>query len=178
MEYKKVENFTKYFVCDDGFVYKACGGTRGLKKLKGMPNSGGYRSIVMVENGYKERWLVHRLVATYFVPNPDNLPYVDHIDGNKLNGFASNLRWVSAKENANNPNTKDIGPKTFRKNHEIPLIFKKEGIEIKCDSQYIASQYFDCDRKTLLDAARNGETIWGFSVSQVEEYNKKHVSDF
>lgn len=117
-----------------------------------MPNSGGYRAIIMVENGYKERWLVHRLVATYFVPNPDNLPYVDHIDGNKLNGSASNLRWVNVKENANNQNTKDNAAKTYRKNHEIPLI--------------------------LLDAARNGETIWGFSVSQVEEYNKKHVSDF
>lgn len=54
----------------------------------------------------------------------------------------------------------------------------KKGIEIKCDSQYIASQYFNCDKKTLLGAARNGETVWGFSVSQVEEYNKKHVSDF
>lgn len=42
---------------------------------------------------------LHRAVAAAFVPNPDNLPEVNHIDGNKLNNHASNLEWTTRKGN-------------------------------------------------------------------------------
>lgn len=45
-----------------------------------------------------QRYL-HRLLAEHFIPNPDNLPQVNHIDGDKLNCSLDNLEWVSAKEN-------------------------------------------------------------------------------
>lgn len=47
--------------------------------------------------------LVHRLVAKTFIPNLDNKPCVDHIDGNPENNNVENLRWVTYKENTNNP---------------------------------------------------------------------------
>ena len=51
------------------------------------------------ENGAKNEY-IHRLVAKTFIPNPQNLPQVDHIDGNKSNNHVSNLRWVSNYDNA------------------------------------------------------------------------------
>ena len=51
-----------------------------------------------VHVGGKDR-LVHRVVAETFIPNPDNLPEVDHIDGDKSNNCVENLRWVTRSQN-------------------------------------------------------------------------------
>lgn len=78
------------YVDRHGEVY---GSNRG-ERLTPMPN----RQYLSVRLAGKTR-PIHRVVAEAFIPNPDNKPEVDHIDGNKHNNNADNLRWVTRSEN-------------------------------------------------------------------------------
>ena len=59
----------------------------------------GYQSLKLIKDGARRGFLVHRLVASIFCPNPLNKPDVNHIDGNKANNLASNLEWCTKSEN-------------------------------------------------------------------------------
>lgn len=74
-------------------------------KLRSGP-SNRYQTVHLSLNGNIVDLYVHRLVANTFISNPDNYPYVDHIDGNTTNNKVSNLRWVNEFENSQcNSNT-------------------------------------------------------------------------
>lgn len=59
----------------------------------------GYHTAVLYNNGKPKSFKVHRLVAFAFIPNPDNKPHVNHIDGVKSNNLINNLEWVTISEN-------------------------------------------------------------------------------
>ena len=69
--------------------------------LKGYENCNGYRATVLCVNHVPKSKLIHRLVAEAFIPNPDNLPQINHIDGNKKNNSVENLEWCDSKHNIN-----------------------------------------------------------------------------
>lgn len=60
----------------------------------------GYCRLSIKVDGKRKHYAVHRLVAIAFIPNPDNLPQVDHIDFDKSNNCVINLRWCTNKENS------------------------------------------------------------------------------
>ena len=61
----------------------------------------GYLRILLSKNGTHKHYSVHRLVATTFLPNPENLPQVNHRDEDKQNNHVDNLEWCSSKYNIN-----------------------------------------------------------------------------
>lgn len=75
------------------------------KVLKQYPDGKGYLMAWLYKGGKRYTVKVHRLVANSFIPNPENKPQIDHIDGDKINNHVDNLRWVTAKENFHNPIT-------------------------------------------------------------------------
>ena len=80
----------------------------GLKSGKIIKPSlvNGYHRISLCKQNIVKNVFIHRLVAEAFVFNPDNKPYVDHINTNRTDNRVFNLHWVSKKENNNNPLTK------------------------------------------------------------------------
>lgn len=59
----------------------------------------GYKYVNICKNNKIKTYRIHRLVAETFLPNPEKLPQVNHIDGNKLNNDVNNLEWCSCKHN-------------------------------------------------------------------------------
>ena len=92
---KQILNYENYEIDENGNVYNVC----SKKFLKGSIGENGYRYYRLSKNNHKKMFYAHRLVAEYFLLNPDNLPVVNHKDGNKLNNNVNNLEWVSYSDN-------------------------------------------------------------------------------
>ena len=97
-EFRIIKDFPNYSVSNSGIVRNNKTG----KIITQFPNTNGYARTRLYQNGMSRNFLVHRLVASAFIENPDNKPYVDHIDNNILNNDLSNLRWVTFRENSIN----------------------------------------------------------------------------
>ena len=71
------------------------------KILKPKIRGYGYKAVMLSKNNIHKLYYIHRLVAEAFIPNPDNLPCVNHIDENKNNNCIENLEWCTRKYNTN-----------------------------------------------------------------------------
>lgn len=83
--------------------------------LKTATNKSGYLQINLYRNGTQKVCLVHRLVAMAFLPNPDNLPCVNHKDENRSNSHVDNLEWCTHEYNSNYSHTGTKANKDRRK---------------------------------------------------------------
>lgn len=101
-EWKEIENYPNYMVSNKGNVKSLNYKQTGLEKImKQKKRKNGYCEISL-RNKDGGRWfLVHRLVAMAFIPNPENKPQVNHKDENKENNSVENLEWMTSQENLN-----------------------------------------------------------------------------
>ena len=93
------------------------------KFLKLVKDNNGYEVVTLSKNGKAKTHKFHRLLAMAFIANPDNKPYIDHIDTNRTNNNLDNLRWVTQEENSNNEISLQHYKKASIKNSKlIPLV--------------------------------------------------------
>ena len=93
---RRIEGSNRY-IREDGVVIWKYRSREGYKETRGYSKDGTKYPVVKINNKF---WLIHRLVAIAFIPNPDNKPYVDHINENKLDARVQNLRWCTPEENS------------------------------------------------------------------------------
>lgn len=91
---KVLDLFSGYTIREDGEVTSRFG-----KKIKPQISSNGYVRVELSQSGNGKKYLLHRLLAQAFIPNPNGKPQVNHIDGNPRNNRLDNLEWVTRSEN-------------------------------------------------------------------------------
>jgi hypothetical protein len=104
----------------------------------------GYKVYGLMNNNKLYQYKTHRLVALTYIPNPENKPQVNHINGNKSNNHISNLEWCTAKEN--NVHAYNIGLKNAAKGKNHYMQLRKRGKhhnakKVKCIT---TNEVFDC----------------------------------
>lgn len=94
---KRIMGYEDYGITTDGKVisYKF----KKPRVMKSWFQKSGYENIGLSKNNGKKNFLVHRLVAQAFIPNPNNLPEVNHKDLDRQNNHIDNLEWCDRREN-------------------------------------------------------------------------------
>lgn len=116
-----IRSLSRECIGDNGFFY-----TKKEKILKQSDSGKGYRRVCLHQNGVRKSAYVHRLVAEAFIPNPSNLPCVNHKDENKTNNHVSNLEWCTVSYNRNY----GTAPVRIIRKLSRKVVMKKDGEEI------------------------------------------------
>lgn len=112
---QRVRSINRVVTCSNG--QKRC---FGGKEIKPYINTNGYYRVVLRNAGRSEHYYLHRLIAEAFIPNPQNLPQIDHINTVRTDCRVENLRQVFSSLN------KAISNFNFRFHNSLVLIYNKD----------------------------------------------------
>lgn len=137
----------KYQVSNCGRVKTLNYNNTGRERIKQLEtNTKGYKKIDLYKNGEREPFLVHRLVAIAFIPNPNNFPIVNHKDENPSNNCVDNLEWCDVKYNIN------YGTSQERRSKSITGGKNPKSKSIICiDTNEIFTSIIEASRKYNID---------------------------
>ena len=93
-----IENYENYIIYENGDLLNVDTG----KYLNPHLNKQGYKDISLFKNRKQKHFLVHRLLALTFIPNPENKKCIDHINRDRSDNRLENLRWATHLENSQN----------------------------------------------------------------------------
>lgn len=175
LECKELKEDSDYLIYNDGRIFSK----KTNRFLTGKIDSVGYRVYglaitdeLTVSRKKKSKMLyAHRLVAEYFIPNPNNYQYVHHKDENKLNNCVSNLEWVSPKQNMQYHLHNNKAKKRKKTRYHIDNLPNERWLIIPNNELYSISSY---------GRVKNNETNRLLHLDNCQKYtrvqlkNKKH----
>lgn len=148
-----------YWVSNDGYVFN------GRKALKPSQINSGYLSVGLSRQGRSKSFLLHRLVALAFLPNPDNKAEVNHKNGIKSDCSLGNLEWVTSSENKRH--SLDTGLKQYN----LPTLGIKKGKGSKYHNVI-----WDKSREKWIGVVRQGKKNYFQKRFDTEEEAALHVN--
>lgn len=146
-----------YSVSNEGRVWSF---RRGGRILTGKDNGNGYLKVGLYDRtGKRTQFYIHRLVAEAFIPNPDSLEFVNHIDAKKNHNDAKNLEWVTPQGNSFHAIQNDLVSSHIK----VTLINLETFERLKFRSQVVASEYLGRERSYVSKRVNRGNrtvTSW------------------
>lgn len=131
------------------------------KPIKPFLNSTGYLRVGLSKDSKDKKYLVHRLVAEAFIPNPNNLPCIDHINTIRDDNKVENLRWCDTAGNLTNPITRKKHLEGLRRS--LSERIEKANVTRAAN---IAKRPYDY----IIGIGRNGEPLYFRSINEASEY--------
>lgn len=144
-------------------------------EIKPHRSNSGYKFVLLRNAGKQKPFYIHRLVAAAFVPNPNGLNVVNHIDEDKDNNCADNLEWCSHGQNMAHAGG---GRRRVAARMKPVSVIDADGHETVFESIHAAASYFKCDPSHVSRVCRrvNGmKHIHGLGVSYFEHGEKPRV---
>jgi hypothetical protein len=157
-EWKEIPNYPGYMISNCGNIW-----SRKLKRiLNAQFDKDGYVRNGLWNSMIKNHYYVHRLVAQAFIPNPENKPTVNHIDGDKKNNHYTNLEWNTIAEQ-NDHKINILGHGSYKGIHVKPIILIKDNTEYPFTQTSEAQSFLKASgqRWAILKA---GGTIKGYKI--------------
>ena len=105
------------------------------KLLSSQKSNTGYECVLLSKHQVCKKFSIHRLVANAFIPNPQNKPQVNHIDGNKLNNHVDNLEWCTAKENHKHASENNLAHFKDARNNKAKSVINTMTNKIYCTAK-------------------------------------------
>lgn len=161
---------TQYQINEEGKVYN----TKTNRFLQGHIENTGYVSVNLRINGKKKNYSLHRLVAQAFISNPDNLPVVNHKDGDKTNNKVDNLEWTTQSRNRIHAIETKISKLAEGKRNKEECIINEDWKQYEDTNYYVSINGDVWNKKTkcLLKKTPNNSGYIRYSL----RINNKNVS--
>lgn len=179
MQLKDIKGYEgRYVVSDDGHIFSLYDfkGAKQFKEKAQCTDKYGYKYVSLYKNRKMKHLTVHRAVASAFLSNEEELPQVNHIDGNKNNNDVSNLEWCTNQYNVqhaydNGLNVPHKSPWKGCKSKDHPraklVMVKKNDVSICFLSARDVNKFLNVSKSCVTQAIKRGNKCKGWKVNWI-----------